>query len=159
MTAGTGGSRRLKVALVSSIGGHLTELLRLSGAFADHECFWIVNDVSPVLPVDAKAYRIAHAERDWKVLLNLFECAAIFSMEQPDVMVSAGAGPAVPAAVIARMAGMPVIYLEPISAVTAPTLTARLMQWLATRLYVQWPALRTQLRRAIVVSGVDRNAT
>ena len=108
----------MKVALVSSIGGHLAELLELAAAFGDdHELVWILNDRSPVLPEGARAYVISHAERDWRVAWNLVELAAIFSRERPDVVVSTGAGPAVPAALVGRLAGVPYIHVEPSSAV------------------------------------------
>ena len=132
----------MKIALVSSIGGHLAELLELARAFEGHELVWILNDRSPVLPPGERAFVISHAERDWKVAWNLVELASLFARERPDVVVSMGAGPAVPAAVVARLAGLPVLYIEPSSAITALTLTGRLMRRLATRFYVQWPSLR-----------------
>lgn len=131
----------MKLALVSSPGGHLTELLTLAQAFEGWQRFWVINDRSPVLPTSERAYQIAHAERDWRVVWNLAEIAAVFSREEPDMMLSAGAGPAVPAAVVARVAGIPVVYVEPSSAVTRLTLTGRLMRPLATRFYVQWESL------------------
>ena len=131
----------MKIALISSVGGHLTELLKLADAVPRAERFWVVNDAAPGLPVGERAYRISHAERDAKVAWNLFECAAIFAREKPDLMLSTGAGPAVPAAVVARAAGIPVIYVEPSSAVTELTMTGRLMRRLANRFYVQWQSL------------------
>ncbi|MCC6622467.1 MAG: hypothetical protein IT385_14480 [Deltaproteobacteria bacterium] len=138
----------LRVALVSSIGGHLAELLELLPALraAGAEPIWILNDDSPVLPREVPAWLVAHAERDLRVVKNLVEFAAIFARERPDAMLSLGAGPAVPAAIIARLAGIPVLYVEPSSAVTAPTLTGRLMRWLATDRWAQWPAVAKKLR-------------
>lgn len=132
----------MKLAVVSSPGGHLTDLLELIGAFDGWDRFWVVNDHSPVLPPGERAYRIVHAERDWRVAWNFLEIAAIFSREEPDLMLSTGAGPAVPAAVITRLAGLPVIYVEPSSAVTNLTLTGRLVRPFASRFYVQWAALQ-----------------
>ncbi len=131
-----------EIALVSSVGGHLTELLALADAFEGHELVWIVNDQSPVLPEGARAYRVSHAERDWRVAWNVFEFAAILSRERPDVLVSMGAGPAVPAAVIARLAGVEVVFVEPSSAVTALTVTGRLMRYLTPRFFIQWESLK-----------------
>jgi UDP-N-acetylglucosamine:LPS N-acetylglucosamine transferase len=135
----------VKIAFISSVGGHLTDLLALSEAWAPHERVWILNDRSPVLPESEAAYVISHAERDWRVLWNVFELAALLSRLRPDVVVSMGAGPAVPGALVARLAGIPVIYVEPASAVTEPTLTGRMMRRLASRFYVQWPELRDKL--------------
>ena len=147
-------ARVLRVALVSSVGGHLAELLELESAFVGHACLWVLNDASPVLPPDREHVRVSHAERDWRVVWNLFEFAALFARERPDVMVSMGAGPAVPAAVVARLMGIPVIYIEPSSAVSAPTLTGRLMRLLTPRRYVQWPGLVQKLPGSRFVGGL-----
>src|SRR5262249_55753967 len=132
----------VKLALVSSVGGHLTELLALSEAFSDCELFWVINDWSPVLPAKVKAYRVQHAERDWRVLTNLVEFSAIFAREKPDAMLSTGAGIAVPAALVARAAGIPVLYVEATCAVKRLTLTGKLMRYLANVVFVQWRSLR-----------------
>ncbi len=143
----------MKIALVSSVGGHLTELRELTENL-DDELIWIVNDESPVLPPGVSAYRIAHAERDWLVLWNLVEVAAIFSREKPDALLSMGAGPAVPAAVVAKLAGIPIVYVEPSSAVRHLTLTGRLMRFLADAFYVQWRSLADEAPWARYVGGL-----
>lgn len=126
----------MKIALVSSVGGHLTELLRLTSTLPG-EKVWVLNDATPILPPEVAPYRVAHAERDLRVLWNLVEMAAIFARERPDVLLSVGAGPAVPAAVVARLAGIPVVYVEPSSAVRELTLTGRIMRYLANVFFVQ----------------------
>lgn len=144
----------MKIALVSSVGGHLTDLVALRDAFAGHELVWIVNDRSPALPSDARAFVVSHAERDWRVAWNLVEFAALFAREKPDVVISTGAGPAVPAAVVARLAGIPVIYVECSCAVTRLTMTGRLMRPLADRFYVQWQSLLVDAPWARYEGGV-----
>jgi UDP-N-acetylglucosamine:LPS N-acetylglucosamine transferase len=146
--------RSLRIALVSSVGGHLAELLELQPALDGHRVFWVVNDDSPVLPAGAEVHRISHGERDWRVVWNVVEVARIFLRRQPDLMISLGAGPAVSAAVVARALGIEVIYIEPSSAVTAPTLTGRLMRHLTRRLYVQWPSLEKRLRGSRFAGGL-----
>lgn len=144
----------MKIALVSSVGGHLTDLCTLVEALEDHELMWVLNDESPVLPTDAKSFRICHAERDWRVLWNIVECAAIFGRERPELMISTGAGPAVPAAIVARLAGIPVIYVEASCAVSRLTLTGKLMRHLSDAFYVQWRDLAKQAPWAKYVGGV-----
>jgi UDP-N-acetylglucosamine:LPS N-acetylglucosamine transferase len=133
--------------MVSSVGGHLTELLALLPALRDHDDFWVINDRSPVLPAEARAYRIVHAERSPLVAWNALECAAIFARERPDAMVSTGASPAVSAAVAARLAGVPVVFIEPSSQIRRPSVTARFMEWAATERFVQHEALLPALKR------------
>jgi len=144
----------MKIALVSSIGGHLAELLELAEGLDGHELVWILNDVSPVLPEGVRAYVISHAERDWRVAWNLFELGSIFARERPDAVLSAGAGPAVPAAVLARLAGIPYVHVEPSSAVRELTLTGKLVRWLSPHIFVQWESLRARAPWARYVGGL-----
>jgi beta-1,4-N-acetylglucosaminyltransferase len=144
----------MKVAFVSSIGGHLSELLELLPAFEGHEILWITNDPSPVLPPDVRPVLVVHAERDWRVLWNLIEFAAILGREKPDLVVSMGAGPALQAAIIARLAGVPFYYIEGTWAVSRLTLTGRLVAPLASRFWVQWPGLKMAARKSRYVGGL-----
>ncbi len=133
----------MRVLVVSSVGGHLTEVMQLAPLFAGHEVVLVVNDRAelPAFPF-ARVYRIAHAERDWRVLLNFAEAARILRREDPDVIVSAGAGPVVPFAVVARvLLGTRIVFLESAAAIVKPTLTGRLMYPLAHDFFYQWPAL------------------
>jgi beta-1,4-N-acetylglucosaminyltransferase len=108
-----------------------------------HEVVLVVNDAAelPDFPF-ARVYRIAHAERDLRVILNLAEAARILLHERPDVVVSAGAGPAVPFSIVARwLFGCRVVYVESAAAIRAPTLTGRLMYKIAHEFFYQWPEL------------------
>lgn len=134
----------MKVMIVSSVGGHLTEVLPIAEALEGHghELVWVVNDASPVLPAGATAFRIVHGERDWGVLWNVVEMAAIMARERPDVLLSPGASPAVSAAVPARLLGIPVVYMELSCSVTKLSLTGRLMGPLSDQFFVQWEPLQ-----------------
>ncbi|MDD9943995.1 MAG: glycosyltransferase [Myxococcales bacterium] len=146
----------MKIALVSSVGGHLTELLAVSEQLTarGHTAFWVVNDESPVLPAGVDAYRILHGERDLRVAWNVLELAAIFARERPELVLSAGASPAVSAALVARLAGIPVVYVEPSSSVTRLTVTGRLMRCFADRFFVQWEGLLQQAPWARYAGGL-----
>ncbi|QQR89132.1 MAG: hypothetical protein IPJ88_13045 [Myxococcales bacterium] len=150
----THGFRKAKVAIVSSVGGHLTDVLSVLPAFSDVERLWILQDESPLLPDSERAFVVAHAERDLRVLYNFFEFLVLFSREKPDVVVSPGAGIAVPAAVIARLFGIPVIYLECSCSVVQLSLTGRIMRFLTSRFFVQWRGLASKTKGARYIGGV-----
>jgi beta-1,4-N-acetylglucosaminyltransferase len=144
MSQAQGQRPKLKILVVSSVGGHLTEVMQLSPIFEAYEVVLVVNDVAelPTFPFSA-VYQIAHAERDLRVIVNLAEAARILVHERPDVVVSAGAGPAVPFAAVARwLFGCRVVYLESAAAIRKPTLTGRLMYRIAHDFFYQWPALK-----------------
>ena len=140
---------RLKGCVVSSCGGHLTEVRRLQPAYAKYAHFYVLNDKA-ILPSDmqGKTYFIAHSERDWKLFLNLWEAFKILRQERPQVILSTGAGPAVPFAVVGRLFfGTKVVFIETITSVRAASLTGRIMHRLAHRFFYQWKPLSAMFPR------------
>jgi UDP-N-acetylglucosamine:LPS N-acetylglucosamine transferase len=141
----------MKVCIVSSCGGHLTEVRELRPAYAQYEHFYVLNHPALLAPdMEGKTYFITHSERDWKLLLNLWEAFCILRRERPNVLLSTGAGPAVPFALVGRfLFGCRVIFVETITRVTAPSLTARIMYWLAHDFFYQWTSLARYFPRGI----------
>lgn len=133
----------MRVCLVSSCGGHLAELRALRRAFEKYEHFYVVND-RVLLPEDMRrrTYFIRHSERDWLFLVNLWEAWWILRAERPRVILSTGAGPAVPFAVVGKLLGIPSIFVEISAQVTRPSLTGRIMYYIAERFFYQWSELK-----------------
>jgi UDP-N-acetylglucosamine:LPS N-acetylglucosamine transferase len=134
----------LKIVVVSSVGGHLTEVMQLAPLLVAHDVVLVVNDAVelPAFPF-RRVYRISHAERDWRTVLNVAEASRILVHERPDLIVSAGAGPAVPFAAVGRwFLGCRVVYIESAAAIHRPTLTGRLMYRIAHDFFYQWPDLQ-----------------
>ena len=135
----------MKTCIVSSCGGHLTEVRCMVAAYAQYEHFYVLNDKA-LLPEDmeGRTHFIAHSERDWRFFQNLWEFIRIFRKEQPDVILSTGAGPAVPAAIIGRLFFQThVIFVETVTRIDKPSLTGRIMYRLAHDFFYQWESLRS----------------
>lgn len=133
----------MKTCVVSSCGGHLTEVRALMPAYTTDSHFYVLND-HVLLSEDMKdrTYFIAHSERDWKFLLNLWEAFVIFRKEKPSAILSTGAGPAVPFALVGRyLFRTRVIFVETMTRVDRPSLTGRIMYRLAHDFFYQWPQL------------------
>ena len=89
-----------------------------------------------------KTYFITHSERDWKFFLNLFESIKILRFERPDYLLSTGAGPVVPFAIIVKfILRSKIIYIETMASVDKPSLTGRIMYYLSDHFFYQWPQL------------------
>jgi len=133
----------MKICIVSSCGGHLTEVRQLRPAYAQFEHFYVLNDKARLPPdMQGRTRFIRHSERDWLFFVNLWEAYRILSQERPDVILSTGAGPVVPFAIVGRLLlRARVIFIETITRVRAPSLTGRIMYRLAHRFYYQWPVL------------------
>jgi beta-1,4-N-acetylglucosaminyltransferase len=133
----------VKICIVSSCGGHLTEVRCLLPAYQQYPHFYVLNDKA-LLPADmlGKTLRITHSERDWKFLLNLWEAFVVLRRERPSLILSTGAGPAVPFALVGRwLFGARIVFIETITRIDRPSLTGRLMYALAHDFFYQWQGL------------------
>lgn len=146
----------MRIGVVSSVGGHLTEVLELLPELRAYDLFFVLNDAAPWRREldDFRRYRIVHAERDARLFLNLVEAARILRRERPDVLISMGASPAVPFFTLGRLTGAQTIFIESFAAVEKPTLTGRLLHAVAHHFFVQWPELLRSLPRARYVGPI-----
>lgn len=134
----------MKICIVSSCGGHLTEMRALNSVYEQHDHFYVIND-KLLLPADMedKTYFIKHSERDLLFFVNLWEAWKILRKERPALILSAGAGPAVPFALVGKLFRIPNIFIEISAQVTKPSLTGRIMYHLADRFFYQWKNLES----------------
>lgn len=142
--------RAKRILIVSSIGGHLQEVRCLRSIYEQYEVTYVLNAPTQIYEdMLHKTTFITHSERDWRFILNLYEAWEIVSSKRPSIILSAGAGCAVPFALIAKIYGIPTIYIESFTNVTHPSLTGRIMYYLADRFVVQWDSLRKVFPKAI----------
>jgi beta-1,4-N-acetylglucosaminyltransferase len=73
---------------------------------------------------------------------------------KPRVVLTTGAGVAVPFAWIARLRGAKVVYVESLTRIYRPSLSCRLIAPVASRIYGQWPELSEAMPRARFVGSV-----
>jgi UDP-N-acetylglucosamine transferase subunit ALG13 len=146
--------RRLRIGVISSVGGHLREVcaalrplvsprVEIIVVLNDDAPFWNPASLAPL-----RQHRIVHAERDLRQLVNGYEAARILYSERPDVLVSMGASPAVPFFLLGRAIGLTTVFIETFGSVSEPSLTARLVYPLTQHFFVQWPALLRHFPRA-----------
>jgi UDP-N-acetylglucosamine:LPS N-acetylglucosamine transferase len=134
----------MKIGIISSCGGHLTEIRYLQSVYTCFEHFYVVNDRIQ-LPTDmqGKTYFIAHSERDWKLIVNFLEALLILKKEKPFVLLSTGAGPIVPFSIVGKLFfKMKIVYIESIANATRPSLSGRIMYRIADKFYFQWNSLK-----------------
>ena len=146
----------MKICLVCSAGGHLRQLIQLEPVFGRHEHFFIINNRTPLKrEILERTYFIARSHKDWKFLVNLVEAFRILLKERPDVIISTGAGCAVPVALVAKLFFRhPVIYIESFAAVHRPTLTGRIMYRMADKFLYQWEHLANFYPRATYAGAI-----
>lgn len=141
------------ICIVSSCGGHLTEVRLLLNIISRYPHFYIINNKIKLSDdMKDKTFFISHSERDIKFIYNLFESLIIFMKIRPKFIVSTGAGPAVPVSLIGKyIFRSKIIFIESITRVNKPSLTGKIMYTFSDHFYYQWPNLTRYYKKGIFV--------
>jgi len=154
----TGGADRADVLLVCSTGGHLQQLLALRPVWEPYSHVWVTFDKSDsrsLLRDERVVFAHSPTNRNLKNLLrNLVLAWRTFGRVRPRVVVTTGAGVAVPFAWIGRLRRVRIVYIESFTRIEGPSLTGRLVGPLAHRSYVQWPEMARIVPRARYAGNV-----
>lgn len=130
------------VLLVSTQGGHLTQLLVLEPWWRSVERVWVCPDLPDVRDRLAGERVITSYSPTTRSLPNLLRNSLlafrVVRRERPALVVSAGAGVAVPFFVMAWLMRIPTAFIEVYDRVDSPTMTGRLCGPFTTRRIVQW---------------------
>ncbi len=133
----------MRLLLVTSAGGHLSHLLRLRPFWACHPRAWVSLDKPDArerLAGERVTWAHGPTNRSLRALgRNLGLAQRVLRQERPDVVVSAGAGVAVPVFLAARQRGVPTVFIEVYDRIDTPSLTGALLAPLATAVVAQWP--------------------
>lgn len=131
----------IKICCTCSHGGHLNEMLQLQEAFAGQDRFYFCYDADTTRSLE-RAYLVPNmAKNPIEFLKNLVRVARIFWKERPDLIVSTGAEIAIPVVLVGKFFRASTLYIECGAQVVRPSVTGRVMYWLADEFYVQWPEL------------------
>jgi UDP-N-acetylglucosamine:LPS N-acetylglucosamine transferase len=131
------------VALVCSNGGHLAQLLALEPWWSRHDRFWVTFDEPDARSAleGERVYWCHHPTNRNVVnlLRNLLLACGVLRRERPRLIVSTGAGPAVPFFYVGkRLFGARTIFVEVVDRRDG-TLTGRLVRSQTDRYLVQTP--------------------
>lgn len=140
---------RVDVLLVCSAGGHLLQLCLLADAWQGMSHAWVTldrEDARSLLSGQPVYYGYWPTTRHaLNLLRNLRLAVILVSRLRPSVIVTTGAGVAVPFAWIGKLVGSRVVYVESLTRIAKPSLSCRLIRPIADRVYVQWPELARTL--------------
>jgi UDP-N-acetylglucosamine:LPS N-acetylglucosamine transferase len=133
----------VKVALVGSHGGHLTELLYLLNALGpEDDLFFLTYDNERTRALPYRRYLIRNIGYNYFLMAVAFlRIFAVWLRERPDVILSTGAEVAIPAFVLGKLFGSHCIFIELWAAIYKPTQTGRWLYPIADEFYVQWEYL------------------
>jgi UDP-N-acetylglucosamine:LPS N-acetylglucosamine transferase len=147
-----------KILLVASNGGHLLELLQIADLWSKDRRHWVTfqkGDAVSLLASEEITWAYHPTNRNLPNLFrNLWLALRIVRRHNIQAIVTTGAGVAVPFAIVGRLRGVNVVYIESMARITAPSLTGRLIYPFADTFIVQWPEIQRYFKRAQVFGTV-----
>ena len=138
-----------KVMFISSVGGHLTQLLELKSIFNDYDYVLVTEKTDVTLSLKDK-YNVSYLKYGSRKYLfkyififsfNILKSIALFIKYRPKVIVTTGTHTAVPMCYLGFIFRRKVIYIESYAKRTSPTLTGRIVYPIATTFVVQWKSM------------------
>ena len=142
----------MKICVVSSTGGHLLQILFFKKIFNKHDHFFVTfkRQDSTELAKKEKVYFVDDPKRNpIKLLKNTIQTFRILLKERPSVIITTGAGVAIPACYLAKVFGSKVIFIEDFCRTHNLSLSGKLVYPIADLFLVQWKALSKKHNKAI----------
>ncbi len=148
----------MKVLLVASSGGHLTQLWWLRPWWSTHTRLWVTFDqphARRLLSAERAIYAHHPTNRSVRNLArNLRLAERVLGAERPDLVVSTGAGVGVPFLWLGRRHGARTVFVEVFDRIDAPSLTGRLVAPFVDVIVLQREQQRRIYPRGIVLGAV-----
>jgi UDP-N-acetylglucosamine:LPS N-acetylglucosamine transferase len=142
----------MKIMLVCSTGGHFRCLQQLQPFWKNHDYVWVTFRTPPTeaaLQQDNTYWAFSPTNRNIPNLIrNLRLAWSVVHQEKPDLVLSTGAGVAVPFLIIGKLLGSKTAFVESITRVNQLSLSARLTLPFIDALYVHWPQLQIRYPKA-----------
>lgn len=148
----------MRVLLVASSGGHLTQLMCLRRWWAGHERLWVTFDTTDAVSKLAGEQVVWAHHPTTRSVPNLARNTVLawrtLSRFRPDVVITTGAGVAVPFFWLHRHFAAATVYLEVFDRIDSPTLTGRLCRPVTDLFLAQWPEQQRSYPAAVLLGQV-----
>lgn len=148
----------MRVLLVGSSGGHLAQMMCLRPWWEQHERRWVT------FPTDDAVSKLEGEHVTWahhpttrnipNLVRNTGLAHRVLRSFRPDVVVSTGAGVAVPFFWLAKLRRTTSVYLEVYDRIDTSTLTGRLCRPVTDLFLVQWEEQRRLYPRSVLLGPV-----
>ena len=136
-------SKKIKIALIATSGGHFEQLCNLSDFYNKYPHFWITNKNKQTISElkNERAYFIkeGHFTRPWTYLPHLTFFYSVFKKEKPTHVLSTGSGrTGFIAFYISKLFKIQFIYIDTFSRVKNITIFGKFLIKSGLKIYTQW---------------------
>jgi UDP-N-acetylglucosamine:LPS N-acetylglucosamine transferase len=134
---------------VSSPGGHLVEAIEIATLLRLQASTFVVSNNQDLHFANINTVLAPQADRNIGVFKQFYFAFFYIAKNKPKLIISTGAGIAVPFFIFSKLFSCKTIYIETPTAIYNPTLTCRILQYFADRLYVRTPFLLDKIKNSI----------
>jgi UDP-N-acetylglucosamine:LPS N-acetylglucosamine transferase len=133
-----------RILFVCDPGGHYSQMLMLKDIFDEYDCRLLVDastNISHSIPV--KHMKIYHARNHRNIFFctSLIQCFFVWIYFRPKIIISTGAGIAVPIFIWGKLFGSSLVYIESRARVYSKSATGKIVSCLCNKIIVQWPEM------------------
>lgn len=138
------------------MGGHFQELIAILSKMESIDIegsLILVNDPDYPEGGNFNVFSIFKSGRDFRVIAHFFEAVYWIIRTKPTLLVSCGAGCAIPFFFVARLIGLRCVYVESIARIKSMSKTGALLYFLGFRIVVRWSSLKELYPKVDLVKG------
>lgn len=145
----------MKLGIICSSGGHLLLIHLLKDFWSKHDRFWVTFDKEDARSLlrEEKIYP-AYFPTNRNILnliRNFFLALRVLFKEKPDVIISSGAGVAIPFFYIGKLMRKKLIFIEAYERIENPSLTARVVYPITNMFILHWEEQKKNFPRGEVL--------
>ena len=149
---------KIKICLAASAGGHLTELMQLSGFYEKHEHFFISDKRTNAIELRKKKNKVYFVKvprrNPINLIINFIQSLKIFLNEKPDVILSTGADVAIPILLIGKIFEKKIIFIESVARINEPSLSGKIIYPFSDLFFIQWKKNKKFFPKGIFAGSV-----
>ncbi|WP_282054001.1 PssD/Cps14F family polysaccharide biosynthesis glycosyltransferase [Maribacter luteus] len=152
-----------KLILISSVGGHLEQLLGLNKIIEKYDTYIVTETNSTTIKMRAnstKIFLLPYISRNYlySFIVNYFKLligtVKIYNKVRPDIIVTTGTGCTIPMCFLGKLMGSKVIFIETFARVRSKTLTGKICYYIADVFIVQWKELKNIYPKAVYLGHI-----
>ena len=150
----------MKLVFAASSGGHLEQLLMLKPLMEKHDSILVTEQTDygagkqPITTCFMRQVNRKEIGMPWYLLVNSWRSLKLIIREKPDVMITTGVLAMIPLALLMKLWGKKLIYIESFAKVHSKNLTGKLLYHFADQFYVQWESMLELYPKAIYKGGI-----
>jgi beta-1,4-N-acetylglucosaminyltransferase len=145
----------MKIAMVCSSGGHLLLLHLLKDFWSHHQRFWVTfkkEDARSLLEGEQVYWAYYPTNRNiFNLIRNTWVAFRVLLKEKPDIIVSSGAGVAIPFFYLGKIMRKKLVFIEAYERIDNPSVTGRLVYPVADEFILHWEEQKKHFPRGKIL--------